>query len=269
MENRPTKGLHYYDLQRHWTRKIVPHLDNPRLNKILVWDFHKYTFGTWAKTFKPGDLPEQFEDNDGRWNNNWRCAHRGPTPRFWRYVSHGACHWIVNFTLRLAMLTVLERPWRILASPGHSTVWDGASTLFDFNCNALGIPPDECFEVANRTELPPGRERRLTFAEHFLTDCCREGSPRYQEQFRSQEALDSFARRLYVVFRRLYPAADINECRALEITPDVIGTWSAMADDEDHPIWRHCPPLWAKIVDAVKGYRISRERIERARSEDW
>jgi hypothetical protein len=263
MESRPTKGLHYYDLQRHWTRKIVPHLDNPRLNKILVRDFNKFTFGTWAQTFKLGNLPDQFENND------WRCEHRGPTPRFWRYVKHGACHWVVNFTLRLAMLAVPERPWRILTSQEHSTVWDGASTLFDFNFNALGIPPDECFEIANAGELSPGRELPLPFAEHFLTACCRDGAPRYQEQFRRPEAIDSFARRLYVVFRRLYPAEDINECLAIEITPDLIGIWSAMADDEDHPDWRNCPPLWAKIVDAVKGCRISRERIERARSEDW
>jgi hypothetical protein len=96
-------GLRYYDLKRNWTKKIVPHLGDPRLNKILVRDFHKYTFGTAAKTFKAGQFPDEFENND------WRCDHRRPHPRYWRYVKHGTCHWIVNFALRLAMLALPEK----------------------------------------------------------------------------------------------------------------------------------------------------------------
>jgi hypothetical protein len=133
----------------------------------------------------------------------------------------------------------------------------------------MGIPPDECFEIANGGELSPGQELPLPFAKHFLTDCCRDGA--HLELFRSPEALDSFARRLYVLFRRLHPAADINECLAIGITPDLIAIWSAMADDPEHPYWRLCPPLWGPIVDTVNGWRISRERIKRARyaEDDW
>jgi hypothetical protein len=30
--------------------------------------------------------PHEFENCD------WWHSHRGPMPRFWRYVKHGACH---------------------------------------------------------------------------------------------------------------------------------------------------------------------------------
>jgi hypothetical protein len=232
-------GLRYYDLKRNWTKKIVPHLTDPRLNKILVRDFNKFTFGTWAKTFKAGQFPDEFENND------WRCDQRRPYPRYWRYVKHSACHWIANFALRLAQLAVPSRPWRILTSEGHTTVWDGAQTLFDFNFQALRFSAEACFETAYDIELPPGRELKLTFAPHFLTACCRD-APRYQAQFYRPEALDSFARRLHGVLRRLYPAEDINDCLAIEITPGLIGIWSAMADDPEHPYWRLCPPLWGR-----------------------
>jgi hypothetical protein len=36
-------------------------------------------------------------------------------PRFWQYVKHGACHWLVNFGLRLAMLAA---PARRSTTPG-------------------------------------------------------------------------------------------------------------------------------------------------------
>jgi len=74
-------------------------------------------------------------------------SHRGPQPRFWQYVKHAACHWIVNFALRLATLAEPRRCWRIISSDFHSTVWDGAETLFDFNYQALGEPPTR--------QLPP------------------------------------------------------------------------------------------------------------------
>jgi hypothetical protein len=169
-----------------------------------------------------------------------------------------ACHWIVNFTLRLAILAVPERPWRILSSPEHSTVWDGEKTLFDFNYQAMGVPADECFERASRggTEGPPGRYISVSFAEHGITEASRSHwrYPQYQEPSEFiPEKVENFRRRLYGVFRALYPA-DIKACRAIEITPELIITWNAMADDAENPAWRDCPPLWPKIVDAVVGH---------------
>jgi hypothetical protein len=151
----------YYNLQRHWTKKIEPHLGNPTLNKILVRDFNKFTFGLWRKPFLPGHFPREFENCD------WWLGHRGKEPRFWQYVKHAACHWLVNFNLYLARLVEPNRSWRIITSDRHSTVWDGDQTLFEFNFLALGIDPDECFRLANEQHLEPGKERKVHMAQHY------------------------------------------------------------------------------------------------------
>jgi hypothetical protein len=146
--------MRYYDLQRHWTKRIEPHLTDERLNRVLVRDFRKFTTGNWNKSFTHRQFPRDFESCD------WWCGHRGPEPRYWRYVKHSACHWLVNFNLRLAQLVEPNRPWRIVTSEKHSTVWDGEQTLFEFNFLALGIAPDECFALANVDHLPLGKEYR-------------------------------------------------------------------------------------------------------------
>jgi hypothetical protein len=71
----------------------------------------------------------------------------------------------VNFSLRLAMLVEPDKPWRIITSEKHSTVWDGGNTLFDFNFQALGIDPNECFETAFEEELKPGKYVRVYLPE--------------------------------------------------------------------------------------------------------
>jgi hypothetical protein len=153
--------MRYYDLKKHWTRKIEPFLTDRRLNAVLVRDFNKFTFGRWRKPFTHAQFPFDFESCD------WWLDHRGPQPRFWRYVKHSACHWLVNFNLRLAQLVEPDRPWRIITSENHSTVWDGDQTLFDFNLLAFGVPPDECFALANEEHLPPGQELEVHMAEHY------------------------------------------------------------------------------------------------------
>ena len=163
--------MRFYDLKRNWTRKIVSHLGDETLNRILVDDFNKYTFGRWAQEFKPGEFPHDYETCD------WDLEHRGPQPPFWRYVKHSACHWLVNFNLRLAQLVMPQKQWRIITSDQHSTVWDGhglvdqsVGTLFDFNFLALGVPPDQCFDVAYDVELPVGEYLNVTFADHYTQD---------------------------------------------------------------------------------------------------
>ena len=81
-------------------------------------------------------------------------------PRFWLYVKHAACHWLVNFNLALAQTALPKQQWRIITSDAHSTVWDGAETLFEFNHQALGVDPDECFTMANQFHLPIGARCR-------------------------------------------------------------------------------------------------------------
>jgi hypothetical protein len=72
--------MRYYDFKRHWTMKVEPHLGDPELNRVLVRDFNKFTYGRWRRRFGPGMYPDEFESCD------WRWSHRSPQPRYWRYV---------------------------------------------------------------------------------------------------------------------------------------------------------------------------------------
>lgn len=158
-------NIHYYDPVRHW-RRIKRHLKDPELNDILVTEFNKYTFVRWGWAFTHDRFPDEYESCD------WRCqsGRRGRRPTYWRYVKHGACHWLVNFNLKLAQLVEPKRAWRIVTSEKHSTVWDGAEALFDLNFLALGIPPEEAFELASDggEELMPG----VLLETHFVADSC-------------------------------------------------------------------------------------------------
>jgi hypothetical protein len=86
--------MRYFDIQRHW-RRVARHINDPDVQAVLVEHMNKFSFGQWLKPFKPGMLPEEFDCCD------WRC-HVRRQPAFWRYVCHGACHWMVSFNLKLA-----------------------------------------------------------------------------------------------------------------------------------------------------------------------
>ncbi len=147
---REFQSMQFYPVVRNWNRKILPHLDNTYLQKVLVSDFNKYSMGRWGQRFRLGQYPDEFEGCD------WRWGVRGRHPRYFRYVKHGACHWLVNFNLILAQLAEPKKEWRIVTSQLHSTVWDGELTLFDLNGLALfngGAP--ECFIYA---AFVPGSE---------------------------------------------------------------------------------------------------------------
>jgi hypothetical protein len=109
-------------------------------------------------------LPSDFESCD------WQFGHKGRRPAFWRYTKHAACHWLVNFNLRLAEHVEPTRAWRIITSDAHSTAWDGDRLLFDFNFQAMGIPPQECFDLAYKEELAPGKLRVAHLARHWKTE---------------------------------------------------------------------------------------------------
>ncbi len=135
----------YYPVVRNW-RKIKPHLNNPDLQKILLHDFNLYTTGCWGLRFREGQFPRDFETYE------WSCERRGRHPEYWKYVKRAACHWLVNFNRYLAELVEPRRTWWMLHSNEHSTVWDGKTTLFDFNFLASGIPPQEPFRMATQDE---------------------------------------------------------------------------------------------------------------------
>jgi len=149
-------SIKFYPVVKNWSRKICPHLDNPTLQKVLVSDFNKYTTGRWGERFRLGQYPADFESCD------WRLSVRGRHPRYFQYVKHGACHWLVNFNLTLAQLVEPKKEWRIVTSLIHSTVWGGEHTLSDLNGMALfnGDAP-ECFVLA---ALAPG-SRELALGE--------------------------------------------------------------------------------------------------------
>src|SRR5262245_58766122 len=130
-----TLNLKYYDLKKNWS-KVRRHLQDKKLNDILVRDFNKFTYGRWRKKFTYGQYPSDFESCDWQYGKG-----RGRPPAYWRYTKHSACHWLVNFNLRLATLIIPEEPWRIITSEQHSTVWNGDEIIFEFNYQAFGVPP--------------------------------------------------------------------------------------------------------------------------------
>jgi hypothetical protein len=137
----------YYPVQKNWGRKFAPHLDNPYLNKVLRRDFGRYLWGQWKMKFAEGTYPFDYEAFDNE-SPGWWLGHRGRTPEFWRYVKYGACYWLVNFNYHLARLAEPCRPWRIVASGRHATVWDRDRTLFDMNAIAIGVPASDCYRDA-------------------------------------------------------------------------------------------------------------------------
>lgn len=164
--------MRYYPIQKRW-QKIKPHIQNKEVQRLLVRDFNKYTFGRWKKEFKKGMTPHEFESCD------WWCDHRGRMPEYWNYVKHAACHWLVNFNLALARVVEPNRNWRIVTSQLHSTVWDGDETLFDFNFLAMGVDPNEAFELAMKenTILPYGKYRRVYTAQYWRDELPKQKYP--------------------------------------------------------------------------------------------
>ena len=135
--------MKYYDFKKNWKRKIEPNLANKSLNKILVKDMNAYArLRNWNLELKEGMVPFDWECCD------WWISKRGRRPKYWRYVKHAACHYLVRFNHRLAKLADPDRNWQIISSDLHSTVWDGEDTIFEFNFYAFGIPAQEAFRLA-------------------------------------------------------------------------------------------------------------------------
>ena len=144
----------YFDLARHWTKRVEPHLEDPRLNDILLHDFGLYTERWLHEVFKRGQFPRDFEPLE-KYNH---LPPKKREPRFWRYAKWSSCHYMANFNLRLATLVAPDRAWRIITNTLHTTVWDGEQTMFEFNFLALEISPAEIFshQDQNVYALPLG-----------------------------------------------------------------------------------------------------------------
>ena len=69
----------------------------------------------------------------------------------------------------VAQVAMPDRPWRLVSSAKtHTTVWDGAETLFDTNFLALGIDPNEAWEMAAKQ---PDSEVMEPSQFHFHGHC--------------------------------------------------------------------------------------------------
>lgn len=137
--------MKYYSPTLNWP-KIKRRLDDVELNRVLTRDFGKFTRGLWKKKFLETEFPADYETCD------WLLGRRGRPPHYWAYVKHSACHWLVNFNLRLATLVAPKHRWRIVTSDEHSTVWNGVcgkhGLLFDLNFCALQVSPSKAWKLA-------------------------------------------------------------------------------------------------------------------------
>jgi hypothetical protein len=151
-------------------------VDN-ELNDILTRDFNKFTWGLWRKKFGPDQLPHDYETFFGYF------PERGQLPRFRMYIKHSAASWLVNFNLRLAMLTLPSHEWRIIVSDSYCTVWNGHNLLFDLDWYGTGTPAKQCFAVAYEEELAPGEYMEVGLPLH----CSWEEEQRRQKRNRPRD----------------------------------------------------------------------------------
>lgn len=156
-------ALTYYPLQKRW-RKVGPiyrskaaaAIWHPEMEAYAAARAEDYGYQHKPTPWSEDLRPEHWDSCDWRWSH----GRRGPQPAFWEYVCHSACHWTCSLHLWVAQRAEPDRPWRIVTSQKHSTVWDGDSTLWDGNFLALGVPANEAWGLAaeqdDSEELLPG-----------------------------------------------------------------------------------------------------------------
>lgn len=134
--------MQYYDVKKHWQKikhyyksQEAKNIWYPRLQLYAEnrgWDPIKYT-----ETLTPSD----FDSCD--WRTRYRRA-----PDYWKYVTHGACFWVVDLNLYLAKKILPDEIWVIVTSSKHALCWNGDDLLFDTNFLALGVPVEEAWKLA-------------------------------------------------------------------------------------------------------------------------
>jgi hypothetical protein len=145
--------MKFYPVTENWTL-IKRYVEDEDVRQALNSDFNKYTMARFGKPFGPGQFPADFEDKE-------RLKYSGNVQEPFRYVKMGAAHWTVNFSLMVAMRVAPEKPWCIIRTLNHSSVWDGENTVFDIYGMAffeLGAPESFIRAVrgTNSQELEPG-----------------------------------------------------------------------------------------------------------------
>ena len=84
--------------------------------------------------------PEDFDSSD------WRLLRYGceddddeyEVPPWWdKYVCHGNCHAMAEFSLYVMSRVEPHVDWQIISGEHHSTCWDGDTRIFDMNYMAI------------------------------------------------------------------------------------------------------------------------------------
>jgi hypothetical protein len=156
-------SLTYYPVQQRW-RRLRPIYESwmarsiwlPEMFAYQATRMEDYGVSYAYPEVTPALRPADWESMDWRYGS----GRRGPEPGYWQYVCAGACHWLCSVNLFVAERAEPKRPWRIVTSDKHSTVWDGDQTLWDLNFLALGIAPELCWKDAaehhTAVHLEPG-----------------------------------------------------------------------------------------------------------------
>lgn len=149
-------SFQYFDFSTAWNKTLKTIIESAPAKRMLERDFKIFVackrnhyrarmmqanlpFDANAWAFEKGKLPADYDSCD------WRY---GRLPLWHQYVCHGACHYVANTLLYVAMVAYPNKAWRIVTSSKHSTIWDGEQTLFDLNFVTLNVPIHECIEDA-------------------------------------------------------------------------------------------------------------------------
>ena len=146
--------MEFYDIQKNW-KKLKPHFMDKK-TMLFAWSEMEaysenkselYGFGYKPRPFSDDWRPMDYDGCDWRYSFSGE-GKPGRKPKYWEWVCHGACHWVNNVALLIAKSSLPESNWRIVQSDKHTTVWDGKDTLFDINFLALGVSPEDTWELA-------------------------------------------------------------------------------------------------------------------------
>jgi hypothetical protein len=137
----------FYDAVSNWPT-IEPHTRDLEFVRILHHDFSRFTLGRYGMPYPSPSRPYPADWEDLAGPDEDDGPYLGPPGEYMRYVRKLACYWLVGANLKLATLILPERPWSIVMSSLHSTVWDGEELLFDLMGQALYGSADKAFSYA-------------------------------------------------------------------------------------------------------------------------
>ena len=92
-----SENARYFPIVKHWA-KLRPIYYSTEAHKVWwpnMCELHmqKAQEHGFTPRFNNRETPSDFDGCD------WRCDRRGRPPEYWRFVCHGACHWLVDLNL--------------------------------------------------------------------------------------------------------------------------------------------------------------------------